>query len=180
MNITISFPDAVIKDNLIWKSHPPGKNYLYLQSLILWPTGCIHQHSDFKHDVITIALLMTLMAMKPPYHSRHCQQCTHTITISPVTIFTNAALSQVRIKTVFNLVPGCCRAKKLALRDIFTFCNCCCFPWMCTWTILAISCKCAHFTWESKSIQCFVSVLIWLWEDCCGCGVNISYVYILF
>ena len=156
------------------------KNYLYLQSLILWPTGCIHQHSDFKHDVITIALLMTLMAMKPPYHSRHCQQCTHTITISPVTIFTNAALSQVCINTVSNLVPGCCRAKKLALRDIFTFCNCCCFPWMCSWTILAISCKCAHFTWESKSIECFVSVLIWLWEDCCGCGVNISCIYILF
>ena len=35
VNITISFPDAVIKDNLIWKSHPPGKNYLYLQALIL-------------------------------------------------------------------------------------------------------------------------------------------------
>ena len=34
-NITISFPDAIIKDNLIWKSHPPGKKYLYLQSLIL-------------------------------------------------------------------------------------------------------------------------------------------------
>ena len=149
-------------------------------SLPLWPTYCIHHHHHFKHDVITIALLMTLMAMKPPYHSRHCQQCTHTITISPVTIFTNAALSQVCIKTVSNLVPGCCRAKKLALRDIFTFCNCCCFPWMCSWTILAISCKCAHFTWESKSIECFVSVLIWLWEDCCGCGVNISCIYILF
>ena len=177
MNITISFPDAVIKDNLIWKSHPPGKKLSIftvinimtnrLHSPTQWfQTRCHHYRSVDDFDGNEASLSLSPLSAVHSYH-QHLQ-------------FTNAALSQVCIKTVSNLVPGCCRAKKLALRDIFTFCNCCCFPWICSWTILAISCKCAHFTWESKSIECFVSVLIWLWEDCCGCGVDISCIYILF